>query len=69
MRFSGFDDTAVPLAGNAPDAPRCSMTAGGIGRPAAMRLLDREREQARNCGGAQGKTCLGVLCDGSLTAW
>ena len=66
MRFSGFSELLRHYAASSPDAPALKIEADGavkeIRYPALCAAVDTRAEALRRT----GKTCLGVLCDGSF---
>lgn len=66
MRFSGFEHMLSYWAREAPDSPALLYEEGGEARAVSFKgLYDAVSRRALELR-AGGKTCLGVLCDGSL---
>ena len=66
MRFSSFDEMLRHYAQSSPDAPAFRYAAGGEQRTLSYAAFYDAVCSRASALRAQGKSCLGVLCDGSL---
>ena len=62
MRFDGFEHLLSHFAETSPDAPALRYENETLGFAALYARVKERTEELR----AVGKTCLGLLCDGSL---